>query len=250
MGIKRKIQVGFLALGLLLFLSGIISFFQLNRLSTSTHTMLGTSYRNMELSKTMLDAVQDQNTAFLQMIVTNRQMGDSLMQVGRHKFDSAVIAAQMAVRDLPGIDSICMADIIYKRSINTYLNDSVPGDRMIWYMDTYKTSYATLTSSIKSYMVSSQQMIDSKAHRLEDNAYRATTPGLIALMIAIIIVVIFFYFVNLYYIAPVIRITQALKGYLDSNIPFRVKIEGRDEVARLKEYVEKLIDLLKSKRNE
>ena len=65
---------------------------------------------------------------------------------------------------------------------------------MDWFVDIYKTSYSDLTSSIKNFMVSSQNMMDAKARRLEDNAYRATMPGFIALVIAIVIVLIFYYF--------------------------------------------------------
>lgn len=92
--------------------------------------------------------------------------------------------------------------------------------------------------------------MDVKAQRLEDNAYRATMPGFIALLIGILIVVVFFYFINLYYISPVLKITDALKNYLNSKIPFKVNVEGRDEMFRLKESIEKLIDQQKSKRNE
>ena len=99
-------------------------------------------------------------------------------------------------------------------------------------------------------MVSSQRIMDVKAQRLEDNAYRATMPGFIALLIGILIVVVFFYFINLYYISPVLKITDALKNYLNSKIPFKVNVEGRDEMFRLTESIEKLIDQQKSKRNE
>ena len=72
----------------------------------------------------------------------------------------------------------------------------------------------------------------------------------ITLLIGILIVVVFFYFINLYYISPVLKITDALKNYLNSKIPFKVNVEGRDEMFRLKESIEKLIDQQKSKRNE
>ena len=128
------------------------------------------------------------------------------------------------------------------RRVGAYLRDSLRKENVDWFVDIYKTSYSDLTSSIKNFMVSSQNMMDAKARRLEDNAYRATMPGFIALVIAIVIVLIFYYFVNLYYITPVLKIDSALKAYLDSKMPFKVTIEGKDEVYRLKERIESLID--------
>ena len=250
MGLKNKIRLGFLSLALLLFFSGIISYFELSRLSHSTHGMLGASFRNMELSKTMLDAVQDQNTALLQMIVSGSRNSDSMLIVGRQKFDSSMREANVLIRDLQGFDSIYAANVAYNRIVDAYLSDSLHKNSVGWYVNIYETSYADLTTSIKNFMVSSQRIMDVKAQRLEDNAYRATMPGFIALLIGILIVVVFFYFINLYYISPVLKITDALKNYLNSKIPFKVNVEGRDEMFRLKESIEKLIDQQKSKRNE
>ena len=230
MGIREKIRLGFLALGLLLFFSGLISFFELSKLSRSTQSMLGASLKNMELSKTMLDAVQDQNTALLQIIVSGRsdRESDSLLHAGREKFEAAISDAKISIS--------------YNETVGAYLRDSLRKENVDWFVDIYKTSYSDLTSSIKNFMVSSQNMMDAKARRLEDNAYRATMPGFIALVIAIVIVLIFNYFVNLYYITPVLKIDSALKAYLDSKMPFKVTIEGKDEVYRLKERIESLID--------
>ena len=239
MGIREKIRLGFLALGLLLFFSGLISFFELSKLSRSTQSMLGASLKNMELSKTMLDAVQDQNTALLQIIVSGRsdRESDSLLHAGREKFEAAISDAKISIRDLQGFDSVYAANISYNETVGAYLRDSLRKENVDWFVDIYKTSYSDLTSSIKNFMVSSQNMMDAKARRLEDNAYRATMPGFIALVIAIVIVLIFYYFIT-----PVLKIDSALKAYLDSKMPFKVTIEGKDEVYRLKERIESLID--------
>ena len=250
MGIKGKILTGFIALGMLLFFSGVISFFQLNKLSYSSHSMLEASFKNTELAKKLLDAVQEQNTALLQMIVSQERNRDSLLLDGRAKFDSAFNQAQITVRDLQGFDSIYRANLAYNYTINEFLKDSLSQNKVNWYATVYQDSYANLTASIKNVMISTQRIMDTKAVRLEDSAYRATMPGLIALLIAIIIVMIFFYFVNLYYITPVLKISDALQAFLDSRVPFKVNIEGKDEVFRLKEQIEKLTGEIKSKRNE
>ena len=202
------------------------------------------------VSNLMLDAVQDQNTALLQMIVSGSRNSDSMLIVGRQKFDSSMREANVLIRDLQGFDSIYAANVAYNRIVDAYLSDSLHKNSVGWYVNIYETSYADLTTSIKNFMVSSQRIMDVKAQRLEDNAYRATMPGFIALLIGILIVVVFFYFINLYYISPVLKITDALKNYLNSKIPFKVNVEGRDEMFRLKESIEKLIDQQKSKRNE
>ena len=244
MGIREKIRLGFLALGLLLFFSGLISFFELSKLSRSTQSMLGASLKNMELSKTMLDAVQDQNTALLQIIVSGRsdRESDSLLHAGREKFEAAISDAKISIRDLQGFDSVYAANISYNETVGAYLRDSLRKENVDWFVDIYKTSYSDLTSSIKNFMVSSQNMMDAKARRLEDNAYRATMPGFIALVIAIVIVLIFYYFVNLYYAENRQR-SESLSRFEDAfQGDYRgkrrgIQTEGADRVADRSEQI-------------
>lgn len=251
MGIRQKIRLGFLSLAALLFFSGMISYLELNRFSSSNQSMLDASFRNMELSKNMLDGVQDQNTALLQMIIVGRNPGnDSLWNAGRDKFDSAIMAVRTAVRYLPGIDSIYDASQKYDQIISDHFASPQTQEDMEWFSDMYKTSYNELTSSIKNMMLTSQTMIDVKARQLERNAYRAIRPGIIALVIAIIIILLFFYFIDIYYIRPVLKITKGLGNYLNLKIPFKVTFEGRDEVVKLKEYIEDLLNKLNGKKEE
>ena len=56
--------------------------------------------------------------------------------------------------------------------------------------------------------------------------------------------------IDRYYVTPVLKITEGLRNYLNSKIPFKVTMEGRDEVYKLKEYIETMIGLLKNKKNE
>lgn len=149
MGIRQKIRLGFFALGLLLFFSGLMSYFELNKLSNSTRNMLDASLKNMELSKEMLDAVQDQNTALLQIMVTGSAEYDSLLFAGRAKFDAAIREAKISIRDLRGLDSIYAANVQYTGVINNFFDNRAKTGRsdMNWFVGVYKTSYYDLTAS-------------------------------------------------------------------------------------------------------
>lgn len=96
-------------------------------------------------------------------------------------------------------------------------------------------------------MISSQSVMDAKTAQLESNAYRATMPGIIALAIAIIIIVMFSYLIDLYYVTPVLKITEGLRNYLNSKIPFKVTMEGVMRCINSK-YIETMIGLLKNKK--
>ncbi|MBE5033019.1 CHASE3 domain-containing protein [Gallalistipes aquisgranensis] len=249
MGIRKKIMIGFLSLAALLFFAGMVSLVELLRLSKTTQILLDSSTRNIELSRQMLDAVQDQNTALLQMVVLGRNEFDSLYLSGKQKFDHALAQATVTVKDLSELDSVYNARMRYNEVVSAQLG-TYRKDDMDWFVNIYKTSYYELTTAIKNYMISSQSSLGTRASQLEGNAYRATSPGIITLGVAILIVLMFFFLIDLYYIRPVLKITKGLEDYLSLKIPFNVKMEGKDEVFKLKELIESLILVVKNKKAE
>lgn len=249
MGIRKKIMVGFLSIVLLLFFSGLISLFELNRLSRTTQNLLDNSSKNIELSKQMLDAVQDQNTALLQIIVLGDNSYDSLYQAGKGSFNKALSEATVTIRDLSELDSIYLAREAYNAVVNSQLESGYTNN-IDWFVNVYKTHYSQLTSSIKNYMTSSQNSLAIKASQLENNAYRAITPSVITLLVLIMVVLMFMFLVDLYYIKPILRINKSLGDFMTLKIPFNVKMEGNDEVAKLRDKIESLILLYKNKKSE
>ena len=240
MGIRKKIMLGFFSLALLLLFSGMVSLFELNRLSRTTKNLLDSSSRNMELSRQMLDGIQEQNTALLQMIVFGETDYDSSFVAGRKEFDKALAEATVTIRDLSELDSIYSAREYYNEVVSDYFNQWVRTD-VDWFVDIYKTSYSRLTEAIKNYMTSSQYSLGVKASMLESNAYRAITPSIITLSVAILIVLMFYFLLDFYYTQPILKISKGLQDYLTSKIPFNVKTEGHDEISQLKDSVESLI---------
>lgn len=243
-GIRKKISAGFASLALILLFSGMISLFELTRLSRDTRDLLENSSYSMSLSKRMLDAVQEQNTSLIQTIVLKKDRFDEPYYKAKEEFDSALAEATQTVKDRMELENIYSAIKKYYELADLYFDETVNTD-IEWFVEMYKTAYTELTTAIKTYMVSSQHSLVAKAVELKSNAYRAITPGIITLFIAILMVLMFAFLIDLYYTQPIIKTGKGLKRYLNNNIPFKVEMEGRDEIFELKEDIESLIRLKK-----
>lgn len=249
-GIRKKIFYGFVTLGSLLFFSGLISVFELSKLSRTTQNIMDTSIKDVELSKSMLDAVQEQNTALLQMVIYNDRdsiNADSILVVGKQNFADAFNEAAKLHRNTAKLNGISAARDNYNRVVSQIYADSIGNMPIKWFTNVYKTSYYDLTLAIKNFMIDTQHTIDKNTARLQANAYRAIMPGIITLGVAIIIIIIFYGLVDLYYIKPVLKITYGLRNYLGSKIPFNVKVDGHDEIKELKEHIDELVSIVKRK---
>lgn len=62
-GIRKRMFVGFVSIVLLLFFSGMVSLFELGRVSNDTEEILLASKSNVELAGEMISALNEQNDA-------------------------------------------------------------------------------------------------------------------------------------------------------------------------------------------
>ncbi len=241
MGIQSKIRLGFVAIGVLLFLSGLISSLELNRFNRHIDNVLAGSQSSAELSRQMLDAIEDHNTALLQSLVGDKSSGalyDSLLVESAQDFDRALQELHHVVRDPARLGEIREAARYYYTVV-----DQVDGGTGIeWFVEVYKTPYYNLTQAIRAFVVDSHRQTVDYAGQIEQNAYRASMVGIIALAAGILVLLVFYFMVKNYFVAPVLQITKSLRGYLDNRIPFTVKVSTRDEIGALKEAITTLIE--------
>ena len=242
-GIKPKIRLGFITIGILLFLSGIISSLELAKFNRTTHSVLAHTQGSIEIATQMLDAVQNQNTALLLSITDTEQAGiyDSMIAQGRRNFSRALREAQSS-----RYDSVLLEEI---RTTARYYNSIVPqvadSIDIEWFTEVYRTSYYKLTRAIKESMVRIQQQTIDYTAQLERNAYRASMVGIIALGAGILLLTVFYFMLSNYFVGPVLQITRSLRGYVDSRLPFEVSVSTQDEINTLKEYVASAVNLSK-----
>ena len=231
MGIRKKIMLGFTALCILLFFAGVVSVFEFERLSRNTQTILEVNTQNIEYSKQMLDAVQDQNIVLLQIAAFN-----SIVELNGKK--------------LPEIDSIYIADTIYNSIVNRAVFEAKDSSDINWFTDVYSTKYSAIVRAIKNFMISTQSRMAVDTSQLESNAYRAVMPGIIALAVAILLTLVFARLVDMYYLKPIIQIKKSLQRWLSQRIQYNVTVDGDSEMAKLNELIKELILMSKNRRTE
>ena len=74
--IKRRIQLAFASIILLLFFSGATSLLELERVSHDTEEILLASKENVDLASEMISALNEQNDAMIQMAVIGGTLKD------------------------------------------------------------------------------------------------------------------------------------------------------------------------------
>ncbi|MDE5706825.1 MAG: hypothetical protein K2H69_01420 [Alistipes sp.] len=243
-GIRKRISIGFLSIVGLLFVSGAISSLELGRLSTDAEEILNANRHNVELAKEMLDAIHQQHLAIIHLAVLRDAGGDSLCRAGTRRLEQAVSTARREAPDKSQLDSLAARTAVLRMTTDAFLAFGAP-DGKAWYDNRYEAEYEQVISAIEDYMTSAQTTIAPRAEQLRKNAYRAVTPVLISLVVMIATMLMLFYFTDIYCISPIVSMNKSLGQYLSFRIPFRVKVECKDELQELKEKIEALIAMQK-----
>lgn len=98
------------------------------------------------------------------------------------------------------------------------------------------------TQHITEYMTGAHNTLGPEVNNLSHTARRAVTPVFISLMVMMVIVVMFHYFVNHYYVRPILRINRSLGDHLTYKKPFDGEIPCRDEMVALRDRIAQLVN--------
>ena len=256
-------RVAFMSLLLLLFFSGAMSLFELERVSKDTEDILLASKENIDLAGNMLTALNQQNDVMIELAVSSSKFGDikyyskeceeSITQLSR----SAHIAQRkmMDTETPEAADSLVMFTNRVNELARSYINGDVHRSIAItlqdttavatsthdWYVDKYQPEYEMTAEQITKYMTGVHNSLGPEVNNLSHTARRAVTPVFISLIVMIVIVIMFYFFIDHYFVRPVLRINNSLGDYLTYKKPFDEEIACRDEIVTLRDRITQLI---------
>lgn len=261
--IKRRVQIAFLSLILLLCFSGAMSLFELERVSHDTEEILLASKQNVDLAGDMITALNEQNDAMIYMAV----IGGELSDIAPHfrECESSIKRLTLAVDRAQHImsstatptatDSLVMftnrINTMAKAYINGEIHSAIAADSLSqmtphsWYVESYKPEYVNVSEQITKYMTGSESTLGPDVNRLSHTARRAVIPVFIALVVMLVVVLMFYFFLRHYLLKPILRINHALGDYLRYRIPFDENIACRDEIETLRDRIASLISKLR-----
>lgn len=260
--IRRRIQVAFVCISLILFFSGAMSLFELERVSRDTEEILLASKQNVDIASEMISALNEQNDAMINMaVIGSRKLNDithhsSECKESIRRLSEAATAAHermLRAENPEATDSLLITANRINELAQSYINGDVHsaiaetlviGNDTItristhtWYVETYKPEYINVSRQITRYMTGSESTLGPDVNRLSHTARRTVTPVFISLIVMLVILIMFYFFLRHYYIKPVMRINRSLGDHLTYKMPFDQSIECHDELVSLRDKI-------------
>ncbi|MBN2092721.1 hypothetical protein JW964_24075 [candidate division KSB1 bacterium] len=249
MKLRLKILSGFIILALMLSIAGIWSIYELKSIGTSVQELLSDNYKSINASKTMIEALEREDSGVLLLLLGNWHEGRRIIFSADSLFE---IAFKIATNNItiPGeqfyVDSIRIKYQAYKELWQGPIIQTQKQGNINWYFETLHKPFLALKTSVNNLGTLNDQFMFKTASDLQSKANRAIMPGIVAIISALVFTLLFNFFVNYYFVSPVIKITKGIKRFLNRKAPFDVQIETRDEIYDLAESISNLCNLTKS----
>jgi methyl-accepting chemotaxis protein len=244
MGIRVKILLGFFILASMLFISGAFSIFELTKQGQAVKMMITDSYRSIDYSKQMLDAMEQQEKILLRHIGNNTPESFEKFEEAAKFFELNLDSARKNLtfpHEEEIVDSITKSYFNYKEKAQRVF--FVNGYNLNAFLDTIHPAELQTTKYIKKLTLLNQQELYDSAAFHEASAQRAIVPGLVVILTSLIFTFIFTYLVNHYFVSPIIKLTKGINDYVKFHKPFDVPLETRDEIYKLKTSIKEMISL-------
>ena len=246
MGLRKKISLGFVVIGAILFLSSIIAIFEFNRIRHSVTDLMKDNINSINTSRMLLELTDEYNFMLLSSVIMDSTL-NSAEVVYDDRFEKYIgnIKSQFTSEtEIATADSLSVA---YKRylaeiSLASNIMTLSVSERKEWYNNKLMPVYKNLRNYKRQLGLLTQGALAKNTAGLQEGFYRSIMPGIIAVAAGIILVLLFNYFINLYFISPILLISRGLKSYKEFNKSYTVQFDNDDELQDLNEEVRSLIE--------
>lgn len=256
LGIKKKVSLGFVVIGLILFLSGVIALFEFGRMSRYVSSLIANNITTVNTARVLLNMGTEYNTRVFEAIGDNdparlpkRGDADVFLQQLDRIYEHSTVPQERVMAD-----SVRYAYAAYMQVANeleTLWTYGYVGMRD-WYFNRFQVVYDQLEHYLQELTKISQDALAQNYYNLQDSFYRSIMPGVVSVGAGIILVLLFNYFLNVYLLSPIVRMSRELRAYRDFNKSYHVMLDGNeDQLDQLNDDIRDLVEENKTlKRNQ
>lgn len=249
MNIRKKIFLGCIIIAFILFLAGVVIVFEMKRIRSSVSVALFENVASMNAAHRMQYLIGQQNIVVLNY---HSVENDSILTTFRDNianYHSAYNEAKNTITiegEKAIIDSIDMYYSQYNEIVNLLTTTNIDKKSLYaLHFPRLSEIYNRISKSINELFLINQQMVEKNSLLIDQNYYRMIMPAIVAIVAGIVLIFLFYYFMNIYVIKPILKITKGVNAFSATRVPYKVEIETQDEIAELNTELKKLTELAK-----
>lgn len=242
---SRKLFFSLGSLAMILLLSSVISILEYRRMSDYVSELIAANIKSINLSQRLADLTQEYNDQMLAVVIQNdiSMMPDFNLDYFNAQSDS-LRSSFTSSRMLPKVDSVVMSfDAFMKTSQmfdEVFLADTVNTGE--WFFGSLQPTYMKLRQDLTYLNEVIYEDLKNNSSDFDAGFYRSIMPGIVSIGAGLLLIVLLFYFIMIYYVRPIYRMSDGIDGYRLSGRRHVYEFDGDDQLANVNAGVTELID--------
>ncbi len=249
MAIKKKISLGFVVIASILLVSSVISIYEFVRMRNTVSSLINDNISAINTTRLLTEVTDEYSFNLLESlgdesgIVNVRDKDDnrfnSYLNDLRNSFTTE--------KERNYADSVLFAYTTYIIIMNDapIVWEEDYSGRRNWYFTKLHPVYMKLRGYLMQLTNTSQEALAENSMIMSESFYRSIMPGVVTVTMGMILVFLFNYFINFYFVNPLLSISQGISDYLSRKKSYNVKVESDDELKDLNENVKELVEINK-----
>jgi hypothetical protein len=250
MKIRLKILSGFLVIVAMLTIAAVFGIYEFRKLSHSVDSLLTDNYASIVACTNMLEGLEREDSGILLFIMGRKEMGIASVSEGDSIFTRALQIAQNNITESNEeayVNEIILQYSKYNKMWELLRTNNDESSQMEWFSIEVHPLFKEVKNSIKSLMMLNQTSMFNESTRLREKAQRAVMPGFVAVIAALFFAILFNFFINYYFVSPIVRLIKSVNNYRPMGKEIDAGIETKDELKKLEEAVRELVVKLNRK---
>lgn len=242
---KKKLFFSLGSLAMILLLSSVISIIEYRRMSDYVSELIAANIKSINLSQKLADLTQEYNDQMLAVVVQNdiSLMPDFNLNYFNAQSDS-LRNSFTSSRMLPKVDSVVTSfDAFMKTSLKfdeVFLADNVNTGE--WFFGSLQPRYTKLRQDLISLNEVIHEELQRNSADFDAGFYRSIIPGVVAVGAGLLLIVLLLYFIMVYYVKPIYRMSDGLDSYRLSGRRHVYEFDGDDQLANINAGITELVE--------
>jgi HAMP domain-containing protein len=242
--LKLKILAGFMMLVALLMVAGAVSTIEFIKLSSSVTALIDDNYKTIEASKTMLEALEREDSGILLVLLDEVDAGRETLQAADSMFIASFNVAKNNITEENEDIYIHRIDSLYRVFKNEWRQPLGPLQNQVeigaYHKEIHK-SFLNVKSAVNDLMSLNQRSMFAEATMLKEKSHRAIMPGIVAIIGGLVFSLLLSFFISKYFVSPISEIAEAVKSFNARDKALRTNIRSTDELKKLETEINDLI---------
>ncbi len=244
MKIRYKILSGFLIMVAMLIIAGAITIYEFSNLTKNVNAILDNNYQSIVSCKHMLEGLEREDSGILMLLLGKWEEGRGIIMEGDSIFQQNIKIVEANITE-PGEEELIKEIRMEYEAFRKMWRHPIVGTNhegnINWYFDEMHQEFKGIKTLVSNLMYLNQESMYKAASVMRSKAERAITPGIVAVVSGLVFSLLFNYFIDLYMVKPIVRITKALKTAKNSWDISKINVETNDEIKELAEAIDNFI---------